>query len=93
LKDSSKASLEPLLLQSEHPSSLNLSSQERCSSPLTIFVALLRTCFSRCMSCARDWGPQSWIQDSRWGLTRAEQRGRIASIDLLATLLFIQPRR
>ena len=37
------------------------------------------------------WGLQSWTQYSRWGLTRAEQRGRITSLDLLATLL-MQPR-
>ncbi|KAK4818444.1 hypothetical protein QYF61_013131 [Mycteria americana] len=37
-------------------------------------------------------GPQSWTQYSRWGLTRAGQRGRIASLDLLATLLLMQPR-
>ena len=38
------------------------------------------------------WGLQSWMQDSRWGLTRAEQRVRITSTDLLATLLLMQPR-
>jgi len=32
------------------------------------------------------------MQDSRWALTRVEQRGRILSLDLLATLLLIQPR-
>ncbi|KAK4824609.1 LOW QUALITY PROTEIN: hypothetical protein QYF61_016878 [Mycteria americana] len=32
------------------------------------------------------------MQYSRWGLTRAEQRGRISSLDLLATLLLMQPR-
>ena len=34
------------------------------------------------------WGPQN----SRWVLTRAEYRGRIPSLDLLATLLLMQPR-
>ena len=34
-------------------------------------------------------GLQSWMQDSRWGLTRAEQRGRINSLDLLDTLLLM----
>ena len=29
---------------------------------------------------------QNWTQDSKWGLMRAEQRGRITSLDLLATL-------
>jgi len=38
-------------------------------------------------------GLQSWMQDSRWGLTRAEQRGRITSLDLLAMLLLMQPGR
>ena len=37
-------------------------------------------------------GVQSWTQDSRWGLTRAEYRGRIPSLDLLAMLLLMQPR-
>jgi len=32
------------------------------------------------------------MQDSRWGLTRVEQRGRITSLNLLATLLLMQPR-
>jgi len=32
------------------------------------------------------------MQDSQRGLTRAEQRGRIPSLALLATLLGIQPR-
>ena len=35
---------------------------------------------------------QIWTQDSRWGLTRVELRGRIVFLDLLATLLFMQPR-
>jgi len=38
------------------------------------------------------WGLQSWTQDSRWGLTRVEQRGRITSLNLLAMLLLMQPR-
>jgi len=32
------------------------------------------------------------MQDSRWGLLRADQRGRIPSFDLLATLFLMQPR-
>ena len=38
------------------------------------------------------WGLQSWMQDSRWSLTRAEQRDRIPSLALLAMLLLMQPR-
>lgn len=37
-------------------------------------------------------GPQSWIQCYRWGLIRAEQRGRIPSLTLLPTMLWMQPR-
>ena len=38
------------------------------------------------------WRLQSWMQDSRWGLTRAEQRNRITSLVLLAMLLLMQLR-
>jgi len=73
------------------PNSLSLSSQERCSSPHIIFVALLCTRSNRSMSflCRR---LQSWMQDCRWGLTRAEQRGRTPSLDLLAMLLLMRPK-
>jgi len=72
-----------------NPNSLSLSSEERCSSPLIVFVVLLwtRSNSSTFFLCCL----QSWTQDSRWGLTRAEQRGRITSVDLLATLLLMQP--
>jgi len=33
------------------------------------------------------WGLHIWMHYSRWGLTSAEQRGRITSLELLATLL------
>ena len=68
-----------------NPNSLSLSSWERCSSPRH-FRGLLGTCSNRSMSflCR---GLQSWMQDSRWGLTTAEQRRRIPSLDLLALLL------
>jgi len=33
-----------------------------------------------------------WTQYSRWGLTSTEQRGRITSLALLATLLLMQPQ-
>jgi len=32
------------------------------------------------------------MQDSRWGLKKVEYRGRIPSLDLLATLLLMKPR-
>ncbi|PKU41437.1 dystrophin isoform x3 [Limosa lapponica baueri] len=32
------------------------------------------------------WGAQNWTQYSRWGLTRAEKKGRITSLELLVTL-------
>ncbi|TRZ26652.1 hypothetical protein HGM15179_000423 [Zosterops borbonicus] len=37
-------------------------------------------------------GAQSWMQHSRWGLTRVQQWDRIPSLDLLATLMLMQPR-
>jgi len=37
-------------------------------------------------------GPKAWMQYSRWGLMRAEQRGTITSLTLLTTPLLIQPR-
>jgi len=47
-------------------------------------VALLWTHSNRSMSvlCCR---LQRQTQDSRWGFTRAEQRGRIPSLTLLVT--------
>ncbi|KAK4832903.1 hypothetical protein QYF61_026546 [Mycteria americana] len=74
-----------------NPNSLSQSAQERCSSPLIIFVALLWTHSNRSMSFLY-WGPQTQMQYPRWGLTRVEQRGRITSLDLLVTLLLMQPR-
>lgn len=38
------------------------------------------------------WGGQNWAQHSKCGLTCAKQRGRIASLGLLATLLLTQLR-
>lgn len=37
------------------------------------------------------WGLQTWMQYCRWCITRAEQRGTITSLTLLATPLLIQP--
>ena len=37
-------------------------------------------------------GAQAWMQYSRRGLTRAEQRGTITSLSLLATPFLMQPR-
>ena len=49
------------------PNSLSLSSQERCSIPLIIFVALLWTRSNKSTSFLC-WWLQSWTQNSRWGL-------------------------
>jgi len=38
------------------------------------------------------WGPQTWMQYSSWGLTRAEERGTITFLALLATPLLMEPR-
>ena len=52
---------------------------------------LLWTC-SKSSSSFLHWGPQAWTQYSRCGPTRAEQRGTITSLTLLATPLLMQPR-
>lgn len=54
--------------------SLSLSLLERCSSPLSIFMAFLWTC-SKSSTSFLSWGPQAWKQYYRWGLTQSEQRG------------------
>lgn len=53
-------------------------------------MALLWICSSSSMSF--DWGHQTWMLYWRWGLTRAELKRRISSLELLVTLLLIQPR-
>lgn len=55
-------------------SSLSLSSQETCSSPLIIFVALhwTQSRSSTSLSCCR---VQSWTQHCRCGLSRVTQHG------------------
>ena len=70
------------------PSSLSLPSQGRCSSPLIIFVAFLWT-LSNSSTSFLCWGPHTWTQSSRWGLTRAKQRGTITSLSLLASPLLM----
>jgi len=54
-------------------------------------MALLWTRSNRSMSFLC-WGLQRQTQESRWGLTTVEKRGRIPSLDLLATLFLMQPR-
>jgi len=54
--------------------SLSLSSEEWCSSPLIISVALLWT-RSNSFTSFPSGGPQAWMQYTRWELTRTEQRG------------------
>lgn len=74
------------------PNSVTLSSWEKYSSPLIIFLALLWTRSNRWSStsflCCRS---QSWMPYSGWGLTRAELRGRITSLFLLPTMFLMQP--
>ena len=71
--------------------SLSLSSQERCSSHISIFVALLWT-HSRSSLSLLSCGAQNWAQNSRCDLSRAEQRGRITSLHLLPVLILVHPR-
>ncbi|KAK4806804.1 hypothetical protein QYF61_005600 [Mycteria americana] len=56
-------SLQALAKSWNNPNSLSLSSEERCSSPLNIFMALLWTRSNRSMSFLC-WRPQSWMQYS-----------------------------
>lgn len=70
------------------PRSLSLALNERCSSPLIIFVILFGL-FPVCL-CLSYWGPQSSF---RYGLPSTEQRKSIISLDLLAMLCPMQPRR
>lgn len=66
------------------PNSVTLSSQKRYSSSPIICMATLWTCSNRSMYFLC-WGPQY----SSWGHMKV---GRITSLNLLATLLFMQTR-
>lgn len=84
LNGCSKASLEPFFSRLNDHNSLSLSSLETFSSPLMIFVVSsgLTPTDSR-LSCTGE--PQNWKQCSEWGLTEAEKRVRIVSLNLLPT--------
>ena len=71
LKAFIRSPLSLLFCRLNKPSSLSLSSQERCFGPLIIFVAL-RWTLSSSYSSFLNWGAQKWTQYSRWVLTRAE---------------------
>lgn len=66
------------------PNSVTLSSQKRYSSSPIICMATLWTCSNRSMYFLC-WGPQY----SSWGHMKV---GRITSLNLLVTLLFMQTR-
>lgn len=72
------------------PSSLGLSSQERCFSLFVIIVALHWTLSSMPVSLLT-WVAQKQTLDSRYSLTSAEQRGRITFLSMQPTLLPFQP--
>jgi len=91
LKGCNKVSLEPSLFQAEQPQLSQLFLIGEVLQHSDYFCGLLWTRSNSSMSFLC-WGLQSWTQDCRWGLTRAEQRGRIPSLALLATLLLMQPR-
>ncbi|NXA57058.1 GOGB1 protein, partial [Nothocercus julius] len=65
--------------------------QGECSRPLIILVALRWTLSSSSTSLLY-WVAQHWTQFSSGGLSRAEHRGRIPSLDLLQTLFLMCPR-
>lgn len=71
-------------------SAFNLSLYVRYSNHLVIFVIVWWICYRKPISVFR-WGAEAWTQHSRYGLSSAEQRGRILSLDLLATSFLIQP--
>jgi len=77
----------PLFSKLNKPNTLNLSSQERCSSPLIIFWTHSNSSMS-----FLHWGPQAWTQYCKRGPTRAEQRGTITSLSLLVTPPVMWPR-
>jgi len=61
-----------------------------CSSPLSIFMALLWICTNISTSFL-SWWPQAWTQYCRWSLTRIEQRVTIPSLNLLPPLCWCSP--
>lgn len=72
--------------------SLSPSSQERCSSPLMVFVAVCWDHSSKSMPLLY-WRTQHRTQDSSCGLISAKQKGKIPSFDLLARLCVMQYRK
>ena len=79
----------PISLRSSRlhrPSSPSLSSQQRCSSPFLILVALCCTHSTSFIYLVLYCGAPNCTQHTRAGFSRAEERGRITSLDLLARL-------
>ena len=74
-----------------NPRSLSLSSYGRCSRLPVKSVALHWALSSSSLSFL-NWGAENWTEYSGCGLTSAEQRGRIISLDLLAMLFLMHPR-
>lgn len=74
------------------PSTLNLSSYDRCSSPSIVAVALHWIGSSTSVSSLH-WTAQKGTQHSRCVSAHSgEWRGTTTSLDLLASLCLIQPR-
>jgi len=84
----SKVTLEPALPQAEQPQLPQPVLVGEVLQPSDHLRGLLwpRSNTSMSFLC---WGLQSWMQDSRCGLTTAELRGRIPSLALLSTLLLM----
>lgn len=70
---------------------LCLSSYGGCSRSFIIFVALCWT-LSRSSLFFLNWGTQNWAKHSRCDLSKAEQKKRIASLNLLSTPFLVHPR-
>ena len=86
-----RSSLNLLFSRLNSPRSLSLSLRNRCSSTFIMLMALCWRLYGISLSFLY-WGGQKYPQHSRCGLTSAEQRGRITSLDLMATLPLMQPR-
>ncbi|NXW18147.1 TENS3 protein, partial [Circaetus pectoralis] len=78
---------EPSLLQAEEYQLSALAPLKAAPVP-----AMLRASLWPCATSLWYWGAQNRAQRSRCGLASAKQRGRIAPLDLLATLFLMQLR-
>lgn len=89
-KRCSKVSLEPSLLQAKQPQLSQSIFVEELFQPSDHLYSPPLGLLSRSVSFL-SWGTQSHMQHYRWSLMRAEWKGRITFLNLLATVLWMQP--